>query len=161
MNKPLIVGYGNPLREDDGIGLRAAELVEGSLASGVSDIVQCRQLTPELALRIRSASMVIFLDAALDREPGSVSITPVRSRDSSPWSHHLSPGQLLSLGESAPPAYWITCGASAMGWREGLTAEGEQFAANMAAAALSLLPQNALPERPRAAALAVEIPDPS
>jgi hypothetical protein len=30
MKRPLIVGYGNSLREDDGIGLRAAELVESN-----------------------------------------------------------------------------------------------------------------------------------
>jgi len=142
MKRPLIIGYGNPLREDDGIGLRAAELVERSLAPGEADVVQCHQLTPELALQVHHASIVIFLDAALDREPGKVSVIPLYKVGPSAWSHDLSPSQLLSLVDNVPPAYWITCGVSRTGWREGLTARGEGLAVGMAAAALSLLPEH-------------------
>jgi len=142
MKRPLIVGYGNPLREDDGIGLRAAELVELNLAPGVAQVVQCHQLTPELAAYIQRASLAIFLDAAADRKPGAVSVTAVSGGEPSAWSHRLSPPQLLSLVDGAPPAYWIICGVSRTGWREGLTLQGESSAARMAAAALSLLPEH-------------------
>ena len=147
MQRPLIIGYGNPLREDDGIGPRAAELVEQSLAPGVARIVRCRQLTPELAVEVQNASIVIFLDAALDREPGSISMQAISRGGSSPWSHFFTPRQLLSLVHNAPPAYRITCGASRIGWHEGLTREGEDFAVRMAGAALRLLREQAWPER--------------
>jgi hydrogenase maturation protease len=142
MKRPLIIGYGNPLREDDGIGLRAAELVESNLAPGEADVLQCHQLTPELAVQVQDASLVIFIDAALDRAPGKVSVIPVYKVGPSAWSHDLSPSQLLSLVDKAPSAYWITCGVSRTGWREGLTAQGEGLAVAMAAAALSLLPEH-------------------
>ena len=142
MKRPLIIGYGNSLREDDGIGLRAAELVESNLARGEADVLQCHQLTPELAAQVQAASLVIFLDAALDREPGKVSVIPPYKVGPTAWSHHLSPSQLLSLVDKAPPAYWITCGVSRTGWREGLTVQGEGLAVGMAAAALSLLPDH-------------------
>jgi hydrogenase maturation protease len=142
MKRPLIIGYGNPLREDDGIGLRAAELVERSLTSGEADVLQCHQLTPEVAVQVQDASLVIFFDAALDREPGKISVIPLYKVGPSAWSHDLSPSQLLSLVDKVPPAYWITCGVSRTGWRESLTAQGEGLALAMAAAALSLLPEH-------------------
>ena len=161
MTKPLIIGFGNSLREDDGIGLRAAELVERCLAPDAADIVQCSQLTPELAAQVEGASIVIFLDAAINREPGTVSVTPLHKAEPSAWSHHLSPAQLLCLTDNTSPAYWITCGTSQMGWREKLTAQGEEFAARMAAAALSLLREHALPEHTQhAAAPAMHTMDP-
>jgi hydrogenase maturation protease len=142
MKRPLIIGYGNPLREDDGIGLHAAELVERSLAPGEADVLRCHQLTPELAVQVQDASLVIFIDAALDLEPGKVSVIPLYRVGPSAWSHDLSPSQLLSLVDKAPPAYWVTCGVSRTGWREGLTPQAEGLALAMAAAALSLLPEH-------------------
>jgi len=139
MKRPLIVGYGNPLREDDGIGWRAAELLERNLAPGTADVLECHQLVPELAAQVEGASMVIFLDAAVDQEPGAVVLAPVERKEFSPWSHHLSAGQVLNLADSAPPAFLITGGALRTGWREGLTVSGEQTAAAMAKAAIKLL----------------------
>ena len=52
----LVIGYGNPLRGDDGIGWSAAN----ALAEGMQDdrvrIVACIQLTPELAESIAQAT---------------------------------------------------------------------------------------------------------
>ena len=139
MKRPLIIGYGNPLREDDGIGWRAAELVERDLKSDVADIMRCHQLTPELACEIEHASIVVFLDAAVDQEPGRVCTRRVAALRTAAWSHHLSPSQLLGLADNPPPAYWITCGVTSTEWREGLTEEGVAGAKRLAAKALSLL----------------------
>lgn len=139
MKRPLIIGYGNPLREDDGIGWRAAELVKRELPDGVAAVLQCHQLTPELAVEIEPASMVIFLDAAVDQDPGRVLIMPVATEAARTWSHHVTPSQLLGLLDIAPPAYWLTCGVASTQWRDGLTTEGEAGAKRLAAAALSLL----------------------
>ena len=147
MKRPLIIGYGNPLREDDGIGSRAAELVERRLAPGTAGVVQCRQLTPELALEVGNASMVIFLDAAVGAEPGCISMEAISGAEFSSWTHHFTPRQLLALVNNPPPAYWITASASALGWRESLTPEGEHSAIKMAEAALKLLREQAWPER--------------
>ncbi len=139
MKRPLIIGYGNPLREDDGIGWRAAELLERTLAPGAAEVLKSHQLVPELAAQVEGASLVIFLDAAVDQEPGSVFQTLVEKKEFSPWSHHLSAGQVLSLANSAPPAFLISGGASRTGWREDLSVLGERAAAAMAEAAAQLL----------------------
>jgi len=147
MKRPLIIGYGNPLREDDGIGSRAAALVELRLAPGAARVLQCRQLTPELALEVESASMVIFLDAAVGSEPGCISMEAISGAEFSSWTHHFTPRQLLALVNNPPPAYWITAGVSAVGWRESLTPQGEDSAMKMAEAALKLLRERIWPER--------------
>ena len=61
----LVIGIGNPLRGDDGIGWRlAAQLPAGS---GLG--VRCRQqLTPELAEELAAVERVLFLDAWLGPE---------------------------------------------------------------------------------------------
>jgi len=146
MKRPLVIGYGNPLCEDDGIGWRAAELVEQSLKPAEASVLRCHQLTPELAVEVQNASLVIFLDAALDQEPGSMSMQAITRGATIPWSHYFTPRHLLTLVENPPPAYWITCGASRMGWREGLTEEGEDYAAKVSHAALKLLQKPASPE---------------
>ena len=46
--KALIIGYGNPLRGDDGIGPAAAALLAGDAADG-AEVLACHQLLPELA----------------------------------------------------------------------------------------------------------------
>jgi len=58
----LVIGIGNPLRGDDGIGWRLAALMPAR--AGLA--VRCRQqLTPELAEELASVERVLFLDAWL------------------------------------------------------------------------------------------------
>jgi len=137
--KTLIIGYGNPLREDDGIGWRAAELLDGRVDA---EIVYTQQLAPELAAQLATTSFVIFLDASLEQEPGGVQCQTLQPEDPSGWSHHLSPGQLLELTRqlsgASPRAFLITGGARQMNLGDELTAEGERAAQRMATAAISL-----------------------
>ena len=134
--RTVVIGYGNPLRQDDGIGWRAAELLEQALPAGSAEIIQCHQLTGELAANLEDAAMVIFLDAACDQKPGEISSAPVYAEGAVVWSHYLSPGQLLSLGEQsggkAPPAILIRGGIEHMDFCEGLTEFGEKTASQMA-----------------------------
>jgi hydrogenase maturation protease len=151
---PLVIGYGNPLREDDGVGQRAAELLETQVASGKIEVLRCRQLTPELSLKLANASIVVFLDAAmsvdgpldngaLDREPSGIPCAAVPTGSENAWSHHLSPHQLMrftqQLWGSAPPAFLIAGRVRRTDWGVGLTADGERTAADMARAAMKLL----------------------
>lgn len=141
MKRALIIGFGNPLREDDGIGWRAVELIERT--DDEIDVIKCQQLTPELAEAIGQASLVIFLDASVDQAPGTVSSRPLAKEVPAAWSHQLSPAQLIALAEemnwTAPPAYLITGGVDHIGWSEGMTPRAEQCAVEMAGAAERLL----------------------
>lgn len=64
----LIYGYGNPGRQDDGVGIECAELIDEWLKStkltGVS-IDQNYQLNIEDAHKISSYDRVIFVDASI------------------------------------------------------------------------------------------------
>ena len=143
MKSPLIIGFGNPLREDDGIGWRAAELIERANDEIEIEVIKCQQLTPELAAAVGEASLAIFLDASVDQPPGTVSSLAVQKEVPTAWSHQLSPAQLLGLVEEmnwiAPPAYLITGGVERIGWSEGMTATAERCASEMAAMAQRLL----------------------
>ena len=71
----LIVAYGNPLRSDDGVAWRAADILAEKLSASDVEILRLHQLAPELADTLRGFDRVIFVDAALsDRgiEPGTV-----------------------------------------------------------------------------------------
>ena len=74
-----IVGYGNPLRGDDGVGQEVATALlrqknsAGGLASAT--IICAHQLLPEMALDISRSRFAVFIDAAHDGRPGgSVSL---------------------------------------------------------------------------------------
>ena len=85
----LIIGYGNPLRGDDGFGFRAAERIPGAIA--------VHQLTPELMDPIARADRVLFLDAGVEGAPGEI-----RRRRLDPQSaggaltHYATPESLLA-----------------------------------------------------------------
>jgi hydrogenase maturation protease len=103
----LIIGYGNPLRGDDGIGPRAAELLADRdvanlplLPEGVQVLV-CHQLTIELAPQIAEADRLILIDARAAGEPGAIeqcTLTPAMP-DRSSLTHHIDARGLLAAAE--------------------------------------------------------------
>jgi hydrogenase maturation protease len=96
----LILGYGNPLRSDDGFGWKAATVLEQELSEQDIKVMAAQQLTPELAEAVASSSRVLFLDASHDGPSGEIRMQPVR-RDPNfqpgAISHQLSPSVLLEL----------------------------------------------------------------
>jgi len=60
----LIIGWGNPLRGDDGVGWRAAELLSGTLAGHDVAVRVSHQLMPELAEEISRSEFVVFIAAS-------------------------------------------------------------------------------------------------
>jgi hydrogenase maturation protease len=94
----LIVGYGNRLRSDDGLGVRAAEELSKAGPAVGTEILVRHQLTPELAETISHVELVLFLDASRVGQPGEIRCTQV---DPHPpeflFAHQLTPETLLSL----------------------------------------------------------------
>jgi hydrogenase maturation protease len=105
----LVIGYGNPLRGDDGFGYRAAERIPGAMA--------VHQLTPELMDPIARADRVVFLDATAEGVPGEIRRRRVEpSASGGAFTHHATPEGLLAGAKAlygcAPEAILITvCGA--------------------------------------------------
>lgn len=111
----LVVGYGNPLRSDDGFGWKAAAALAQELTPGDVKVIAAHQLTPEFAETIAHSSRVLFLDASHGGEPGEIRMEPVRrDPDFRPGSisHQLSPAALLALAHhyyrSEPKATLLT-----------------------------------------------------
>lgn len=107
----LVIGYGNTLRSDDGVGPKVAEAVAALCLPGVRTVA-CDLLTPELAEPVAHAGSVIFVDAALD-PPRQVQWRPLQPSDSCQlMAHAASPQKLLALARDvfgrAPTAWWLT-----------------------------------------------------
>ena len=122
--KALLVGYGNPLRGDDGIGQAAARALAHEAAI---EAVACHQLLPELAESLAGVDLAVFVDAAAGIQPGRIVITPLRATagPASGLVHHVDPGALLALSERlygrAPKAFLVSVGAGSLALGEGLT----------------------------------------
>jgi len=129
---PLVIGCGNPLRRDDGVGVRVAELLAEDPRFGGVDVLAVHQLTPELAVDIGACSLVVFIDADVSAEPGAVTVrslevpSPPSAVGPGPASHHVSATQILALAEllygQAPRAFAVSVGVADLEMGEGLSA---------------------------------------
>jgi hydrogenase maturation protease len=116
----LVVGYGNSLRSDDGIGWHAAGLLAGDPRLAGARVLAQHQLVPELAADVTQASLVVLVDATVEGDPGSLSFRQVQPRPPTPttWSHHLDPETLAGLAEAlygfVPPIVLVSVAAGSL-----------------------------------------------
>ena len=120
----LVIGYGNTLRRDDGVGPKVAEAVAALALPGVRALA-CPLLTPELAEAVSQAGMVVFVDAAVDA-PREVQMRKLAPAESSQiMAHAASPATLLALARDvfghAPEAWWLTIPVEELGIGEELS----------------------------------------
>jgi hydrogenase maturation protease len=113
-NRVLIVGYGNLLRGDDGLGWHAAERLRALTQEPDVEILTLHQLTPELMEPISRAGRVIFIDACAGPVPGEIQVSAIEPQAAAgaAFSHHATPAALLAgalaLYGHAPQATLIT-----------------------------------------------------
>jgi hydrogenase maturation protease len=117
----LVIGYGNTLRGDDGVGPRVAEAVGNLGLPGVRTLI-CPLLTPELADPISRVEKVIFVDAAVD-SPQEVQWRKLQPNESSQlMAHAADPCTMLALARDVfghvPQAWWLTIPAVDLGFHE-------------------------------------------
>ena len=125
----LVIGYGNTLRRDDGVGPKVAETVAALGLPGVRTLA-CPLLTPELAEPLSQVRVVIFVDAAVDA-PREVQMRKLAPAESSQiMAHAASPATLLSLARDVfghtPEAWWLTIPVQQLGIGEALSALAER-----------------------------------
>ncbi len=125
MSHTLLIGYGNPLRGDDGLGWVAAEML-AERHTAVS-VLTCHQLTPELAEPISRVDRVIFIDAAAVGEPGEIvchTVEPFLPASGS-FSHTCDPAGLLKMAEMlygrSPSGTLFTVTGDSFGYEEKLS----------------------------------------
>lgn len=111
----LVIGYGNTLRGDDGVGYQIAETVAAWNLKDVRSIA-VHQLIPELAEAISHTDTVIFVDAAADERSQVVleAIAPTFTDSFS--AHYSTPQSLLNLSHclygATPQGYHLLIPAS-------------------------------------------------
>ncbi len=140
MKSALIIGYGNPDREDDGVGWRiverlAARLPGASIAQNALELqpddnspgmLTALQLTPEMAETIARYDRVCFVDAHTGAYPDDLNVAETQAIfQSSPFTHHLTPDTLLALAQAAyghaPEGMVISVRGYQFGFRETLS----------------------------------------
>ena len=131
MARILIIGWGNPLRGDDGVGWRAAERLAETLEGHDVAVRVSHQLMPEFAEEISRSGFVVFIDAACDNGAGELRFERVEPdcAPSAAFSHQLSPQALVGMAErlygSRPEACFFSVGGRAFEYGETLSPEVE------------------------------------
>jgi hydrogenase maturation protease len=98
VGRTLVIGIGNPGRQDDGLGPRLVELLEAAGLEGVS-VDSNYQLNIEDALACSKFDTVIFADASESGEAPFVFAELGPAREIAFTSHELSPAAVLALCE--------------------------------------------------------------
>jgi hydrogenase maturation protease len=141
--KVLIIGYGNPLRGDDGVGQIVAEAVRAHDLADAT-IIACHQLTPELAEAVAQSEISVFIDAAADIPPGQIIINQLID-ETAPTSlgHHLDPGALVLFARrlygAAPKTFLVKVGAETFEFGEKLSETVQNAVPAVVAAVIRLI----------------------
>jgi len=97
----VLVGVGNPLRRDDGVGPAVAAAVGDDLEAGGARVLEVGQLLPELVEELVGARRVVVVDASSALPPGAVRVERLGPGPSpatgAPLSHGCSLEELLAL----------------------------------------------------------------
>ncbi|NBC84037.1 MAG: hydrogenase maturation protease [Bacteroidetes bacterium] len=112
--KILIYGYGNPGRQDDGLGNAMIQLLDGWLFEFPMPHVQLDsnyQLNIEDATELKGKVLVIFVDASVNENVKQFELIPVQPTAKAEFTMHAtSPGYILHLCEqmfNSHPETWL------------------------------------------------------
>jgi hydrogenase maturation protease len=127
----LVIGYGNSLRTDDGLGWHAAERLAADPRLAGTTVIARHQLTPELALDVSRAAFVVFVDASHGPAAGTFTIEWLQApaNIATGWSHILSPSSLVDLARElygqVPDVVVIRVGVESLVFGDRLSAAAE------------------------------------
>ena len=146
--RDLLIGWGNGLRQDDGVG-GAIAAAAGRWELPSLEVIERTQLTPELAPQLAAARRVLFVDAEPQAAagPGGWRLEPLLPTAAEPadaansaglFSHHASAGQLLRLAATLygrrPPAWQLLVAAHGFGFSTRLSPATEAVLGEVLAA---------------------------
>ncbi len=132
MTDILVIGYGNELRGDDGLGPLVAKAVAALDIPGVQVLI-ARQLLPEFTADLAQARLAVFVDASEVGSGETIELRPLAVEDVTDWcSHHVDPRTLLALTQAiywqTPEAWWLTVPGRKFDFSEGLSEVAEENA---------------------------------
>jgi hydrogenase maturation protease len=121
----LVVGCGNELRGDDGLGPAVVKAV-ASLGLPQVKCVALHQLLPELAEQLAEADLAVFVDARIRPGGQAVQATRVEPAESAGvMAHAADPRALLALAREvygrAPEAWLVAVAGHDFDWGERLS----------------------------------------
>jgi hydrogenase maturation protease len=123
--KTILIGYGNPDRQDDGAAwhtlLKVAKAIHYPIPESFStcflplnqsvDLVSMLQLTPEIAEAIAGYDRVFFIDAHTGDQSEDLMLTKVEPCfQHSPLTHHFTPQSCMEIVHSIyhkDPEAWL------------------------------------------------------
>jgi hydrogenase maturation protease len=120
--RALVVGLGNLLRTDDGVGFAVVERLDTDprltavRESGRLRVFWAQQLTPELAADFSAVDVVVLVDADTELAPGEVQARRVDAAAAAPGSagpgmtHHVDAASLAAMARDlygAAPKVWV------------------------------------------------------
>lgn len=125
--RTLIIGYGNPLRGDDGFGWHATRSLMPLVTGCDAEVLTCHQLTPELAEPLSRCGLAIFLDADARGMPGQIRRGAIRAAggEAAAFTHACCPSSLLAAAKklygARPRGVAITVGVETCAYGETLS----------------------------------------
>lgn len=101
MTKILVIGYGNPLRSDDGAGIAVIEALHQHKLPDECVLLSQRQPYPETVAFMQEATHVVFVDASIGNTAGEIRCLPLGLPDPTGgneiMTHHVTPEWLLGM----------------------------------------------------------------
>ncbi len=124
----LVVGIGNVLRSDDGVGFATVERLEAdprfvsAIGRGSLRVFWAQQLTPELAVDFAAADVVVLVDADAELAPGAVSWRRVAVETAAAagpgMTHHVDVASLAAMATElyggAPEVFVVGVGPASL-----------------------------------------------
>lgn len=127
MFKILILGIGNPLRSDDGVGWWLATELSREMLRDDVHVIATQQLMPEISELASRAERVLFIDATASGEPGTLEFKQIEPGCLSRHSHELSPAGVLRLAQNlygrCPTACLLAIAGESFTTGDGLSAK--------------------------------------
>ncbi|MFW6357904.1 MAG: hydrogenase maturation protease [Chroococcales cyanobacterium] len=125
----LLIGYGNDLRSDDGVGRQIADILSESNLPDLKTL-SVHQLTPELSETLSEVDAAIFVDASANPLT-EVTITPIKPLNSDfTLTHGWNPRSLLTLAQTlygkSPNSWLVEIPAEDFSLGENLSAIAEK-----------------------------------
>jgi hydrogenase maturation protease len=151
LDRILIIGYGNPDREDDGVAWHIlTRLADQMGRSGPYDphigfepddnlpaLWFMLQLTPEIAETIARYDRVCFVDAHTGAVPNEINVEKINSEfQNSPFTHHMTAATCMSFVETIyhlkPEAILVSVRGYKFGFEQSLSPQTTALAGEAA-----------------------------
>jgi hydrogenase maturation protease len=159
MKSTILIGYGNPDREDDGVAWHLLQKViadckctDADLFS--SDVIAIRpdldiwfnfQLLPEMAETIADYERAVFIDAHTGEIQEEISYHPIEPVfQNSPFTHHFTPASCLAVAQQLSGRYPESMMLSVRGYQFSFSQDLSEETAALVEKAFALLKKDFL-----------------